>query len=88
MRLRLGGPVPVRILTALLLDPGRVVPISRLVEAAWDEDPPATAAHQVRKAIADLRQRILHGPDVIITDGPGYRIDVGPDQLDVSRFTL
>lgn len=88
VRLRLGGPIPIRILTALLLEPGRIVPVSRLVEAAWDEDPPATAAHQVRKAVAELRQRIPQGPSVIVTDGPGYRVEIGPDQLDLSKFSL
>ncbi|MEU0740749.1 BTAD domain-containing putative transcriptional regulator [Streptomyces sp. NPDC006134] len=86
-RLRLGGTVPTRILTTLLLSPGQMLPVSRLVEAAWDEDPPATAAHQVRKTVSDLRQRIPEGSTLIITDGPGYRIEVAPDQLDLSQFS-
>ena len=53
VRLRLGGPIQERVLTTLLLDPCRMVPVSRLVEAAWDGEAPVTAAHQVRKAIAD-----------------------------------
>ncbi|MGW3120790.1 BTAD domain-containing putative transcriptional regulator [Streptomyces sp. NPDC001107] len=87
VRLRLGGPLQMRVLTTLLLDPCRMVPVSRLVEAAWDDEPPATAAHQVRKAIADLRQRIPDGPSVIVTDGPGYRADVAREQLDLSLFS-
>jgi hypothetical protein len=31
------------------------VPLSRLIAAAWDGDPPATAARQVRNRVADLR---------------------------------
>ncbi|MEU6351667.1 BTAD domain-containing putative transcriptional regulator [Streptomyces sp. NPDC047072] len=87
VRLRLGGPIQARVLTTLLLDPCRMVPVSRLVEAAWDDEPPATAAHQVRKAIADLRQRIPGGPSMIVTDGPGYRVDVARSQLDLSQFS-
>ena len=87
VRLRLGGPIQARVLTTLLLDPCRMVPVSRLVEAAWDDEPPATAAHQVRKAIADLRQRIPDGPSMIVTDGPGYRVDVAREQLDLSLFS-
>ena len=86
-RLRVGGTVPSRILTMLLLSPGQMLPVPRLVQAVWDEDPPATAAHQVRKAIGDLRQRIPDGPALILTDGPGYRLDVPPDRLDLNLFT-
>ncbi len=88
IRLKLGGPVPKRILTTLLLEPGRMVPVSRLVEAAWGEEPPRTAAHQVRKAIADLRQRMPDGGSLLVTEGPGYRLDVDPANLDLSQFSL
>ncbi|WP_405725259.1 BTAD domain-containing putative transcriptional regulator [Streptomyces sp. NBC_01537] len=58
----------------------------RLVAAAWAEEPPATATHQVRKAIADLRQRIPRGNEVLVTDGPGYRTALNDGQLDLSEF--
>ncbi|MFJ7166466.1 BTAD domain-containing putative transcriptional regulator [Streptomyces globosus] len=86
-RLRLGGPIPARVLATLLLEPGRTVSVSRLVAAAWDDEPPTTAAHQVRKAIADLRQRIPGGATAIATEGPGYRIDVDPARLDLTLFS-
>src|SRR4051812_28748906 len=63
-----------RTLTMLLLEAGRVVPISRLVEAAWDEGPPESAAHQIRKTVSELRRRIPSGAELIQTDGPGYRV--------------
>ncbi|MFI5754888.1 BTAD domain-containing putative transcriptional regulator [Streptomyces sp. NPDC051569] len=75
-------------LVTLLLEPGKVMPVSRLVEAAWAEDPPATAAHQVRKAVADLRRRIPDGSEVLVTDGPGYRAAVTDAQLDLTEFSL
>jgi DNA-binding SARP family transcriptional activator len=86
------GPLPVkgvlrkRTLTMLLLAAGRVVPISRLVEAAWDEEPPESATHQIRKAVAELRRRIPQGFELIVTDGPGYRAVVGAEQLDLLRY--
>lgn len=86
-RLRLGGPIQERVLVTLLLEPGRVVPVTRLVEVAWDEEPPATAVHQIRKAVADLRRRIPGGAGLLVTDGPGYRAAVADEQLDLSRFT-
>ncbi|MEW2417986.1 BTAD domain-containing putative transcriptional regulator [Streptomyces sp. NPDC046866] len=87
-RLRLGGPIPARVLATLLLEPGRMVPVSRLVAAAWDGEPPTTAAHQVRKAVADLRRRIPDGASLIVTEGPGYRVDLEPDRLDLTLFSL
>ncbi len=84
---RLGGPVAERILTLLLLENTRSVPIHRLVDVAWDDDPPRTAEHQVRKAVAELRKRIPSGSGLIRTQGSGYAVHVvDPDQLDLLRF--
>lgn len=63
-----------------------MVPVARLVEATWEKDPPVTAAHQVRKAVADLRRRIPAGTGVIATDGPGYRTMVTDGQVDLPEF--
>ncbi|MET7699938.1 BTAD domain-containing putative transcriptional regulator [Streptomyces sp. NPDC005485] len=87
-RLRLGGVIQERVLATLLLEPGKVLPVSRLVEAAWDDDPPATASHQVRKAVADLRRRIPDGSEVLQTEGPGYRVVIEESQNDLSEFGL
>ncbi|MFD4523001.1 BTAD domain-containing putative transcriptional regulator [Streptomyces sp. NPDC058470] len=75
-----------RILVTLLLEYGSVVPVSRLVEAAWEELPPSSAEHQVRKAISDLRRCIPGGAGVIVTDGPGYRAEAAGFGLDLSDF--
>ncbi|MFC7303469.1 BTAD domain-containing putative transcriptional regulator [Streptomyces monticola] len=82
----LTGTIRKRLLTVLLLEAGRVVPVSRLVAAAWADEPPETAAHQVRKTMAELRRRIPRGAEIIVTDGPGYRAVVGPGQLDLLRY--
>ncbi|MEU9453940.1 BTAD domain-containing putative transcriptional regulator [Streptomyces sp. NPDC048277] len=86
-RLHLGGPVQERVLAMLLLEPHRLVPVSRLVEAVWSEAPPTTAAHQVRKAVAHLRRRIPGGSGLILTQGPGYRVTVDGTRLDLLEFT-
>lgn len=85
-RLRLGGRVQERVLGALLLDANRAVSVERLVDAGWCGEPPVTAAHQVRKSIAELRRRLPGGAALIPTDGPGYRIDLREDQLDLLVF--
>jgi DNA-binding SARP family transcriptional activator/tetratricopeptide (TPR) repeat protein len=86
-RIHLGGPVQERLLASLLLVPGQVVSVTRLVDSVWGHSPPATATHQVRKAVARLRQLIPGGAELIVTDGPGYRAAVGTDQLDLTVFS-
>ncbi|MER6017503.1 AfsR/SARP family transcriptional regulator [Streptomyces anulatus] len=79
------GALQRRVLVTLLLDAGRVVSVPRLVMAGWDEEPPDSAEHQVRKTVAKLRSRIPHGPEIIVTEGPGYRVVLEIEQLDLLR---
>ncbi|MCC9308113.1 tetratricopeptide repeat protein [Kitasatospora sp. RB6PN24] len=85
-RLRLGGTVRERVLVTLLLESGKVLPVARLVAAVWSEDPPATASHQVRKAVAELRRSMPDGLRILVTDGPGYRAAITDAQLDLTEF--
>src|SRR6266536_1545964 len=59
--LDLGGARQRRGLAALLLNPDRAVPLSLLIEAARDGDPPATAPRQVQHLVAarPLRERLV-----------------------------
>jgi DNA-binding SARP family transcriptional activator len=75
------------VLAVLLLEVGRVVPVSRLVDAMWDDNPPLTAKSQVQICVSALR-RILGRPGVIVTRPPGYLMRVAEDALDLSRFEL
>ncbi|WP_285640475.1 BTAD domain-containing putative transcriptional regulator [Lentzea sp. NBRC 102530] len=87
-RLALPGSRHQRVLAALLLTPNAVVTIGRLVEATWDGEPPATATKQVQNCVSALRDRLGDtGQRIIVTDGPGYRVVVGEDDLDLLRFT-
>ncbi|RRR96866.1 AfsR/SARP family transcriptional regulator [Glycomyces terrestris] len=76
-----------KILTLLLLGEGAAVSIERIVEALWDDDPPATARRQVRNRVASLR-RVLkgHGFDPVQTVAQGYRIASGDVQCDCCDF--
>ncbi|WP_329141571.1 AfsR/SARP family transcriptional regulator [Streptomyces sp. NBC_00670] len=85
-RIRLGGTLNERVLAVLLLERGRVVPVSQLVQAAWAGDPPATASHQIRKAVGELRRRVPGGGDLIATEPSGYRMLLNEEQLDLSLF--
>jgi len=54
------GPRLRRLLLRLALDPGRVVTTGQLVDAVWDEDPPAGAANALQALVSRLR-RLLPG---------------------------
>src|SRR5262245_38395167 len=84
----LGGPHERRMLSALLLDAGRVVPLSRLVDALWDERPPAAARKVVRNNVSRLRQRLTDSGRraPISTDPAGYVIQVGEGCLAANVF--
>ncbi|MGW2545053.1 AfsR/SARP family transcriptional regulator, partial [Kitasatospora sp. NPDC001574] len=76
-RARTEGAKQERMLGTLLLNAGAVVPVARLVDAVWGDEPPATAHRQVRNLAGLLRRKLAaaqDGPPVLLTDGPGYRI--------------
>ena len=67
----------------LLLEAGRVVSLDRLLEALWEDNPPATATASLQNFVAQLRKAL--GPDAIETRPPGYLVRLGPEQLDLAR---
>lgn len=86
---RVGGPRSQAMLAALLLEANRIVPVSRLMDAAWGGHPPASADVQVRNRVAAARRALraagLPG-DVIGTHGSGYLLTVAEGQLDLDVF--
>jgi DNA-binding SARP family transcriptional activator len=85
----LGGAKPKALLAALLLEHGRVVSASRLVDILWADDPPDTARALIQTYVSTLRRTFAkHGAgDLITTAAPGYVIRIEPDTLDVEVFT-
>ncbi|UJW30920.1 winged helix-turn-helix domain-containing protein [Saccharothrix sp. AJ9571] len=81
------GPRQERILAALLLAAGRVVPVDRLVDVVWDGEPPATATRQVRNVTTALRRALLDAgfaDDVLTAEGPGFVLR--PPAFDLHEF--
>lgn len=72
------------VLAMLLLHAGRVVPVARLVDGLWGDEPPATAANIVHGYVSQLRKALSR--DVVETREPGYAIHVERDALDLHRF--
>ncbi|MGY1697438.1 AfsR/SARP family transcriptional regulator [Geodermatophilus sp. SYSU D00814] len=73
-------------LAALLLRPGAVVPARVLVEALWDEDPPARADNALHQVVRRLRAQLGPAGGALETRPPGYRLAVAPDAVDAEVF--
>jgi DNA-binding SARP family transcriptional activator/DNA-binding beta-propeller fold protein YncE len=99
MRYRVLGPVEVRgdgleqelgagrqrvLLALLLLHRNQLVATDRIIDALWDERPPATAAKVVQGYVSQLRKAL--GEGVLLTRPPGYVLAVPSGQLDADRF--
>lgn len=80
----LGGPRQRGVLVVLLTQAGSLVPASRIVDAVWGEEPPASAANLVQRSVSQLRKAI--DQDAIETRGAGYMARVEPDALDLHVF--
>jgi DNA-binding SARP family transcriptional activator/tetratricopeptide (TPR) repeat protein len=85
---RIGGPRQQIALAMLLLETGKVIPLSRLIDAMWGGEPPATARAQVQICISNLRRTTTAGggPDLIDTHGHGYLIRPEDITLDLREF--
>jgi DNA-binding SARP family transcriptional activator/tetratricopeptide (TPR) repeat protein len=86
--IHLGGPRERTILAMLLLEANRVIPVERLIDAVWNDDPPVTARGQIQICISNLRRRIFAASarDPIETRLPGYRLRLDDGALDLHRF--
>ena len=99
MEFRILGPLEIRdgqrmvelgaakqraLLGVLLLHANELVPTSRLVDELWGERPPATAEKLVQGYVHALRKQLA--ADVIVTQGPGYKLHVAANGLDLLEF--
>ncbi|MFI6480840.1 BTAD domain-containing putative transcriptional regulator [Nonomuraea sp. NPDC050663] len=85
--LRVGGSLQRVVLALLLLDANRTVPLERLIEATWGEDPPSTARNQIQIRVSQLRRMLGdHDQTLLLTRAPGYQIRVEPGRLDLADF--
>ncbi|MCP2324296.1 putative ATPase [Hamadaea flava] len=72
------------LLAALALEPGRIVPRTRLVDWIWGEEPPADAVNALQVLVSRLRRLLPDG--LVEAKAGGYRLAVDPESVDVSRF--
>ena len=83
-QLSLGGPKQRAMLASLLLRATEVVPVGRLIDDLWGDDPPESAANIIQGYVSGLRHVI--GREAIATRGRGYLLHVEPSNLDLRRF--
>lgn len=85
-RLDLGDERQQAFLAILLLEPGRVVSLERLVRAVWGSCPPSRAVRWLHSYGSQLQETL--GTEVLEARPTGYRVQVRPGQLDVDRFRV
>jgi DNA-binding SARP family transcriptional activator len=80
------------VLALLLIHARRVVSVDALIDGLWGEAPPATAQGTLQAYISNLR-KILEpersrgeAPAVVVSQPPGYMIDVPEEDLDASLY--
>ncbi len=94
----LGGPKQRAVLAALLLAPGAVVAVHRIIDVLWQDDPPGRAEASIRGYVSNLR-KALAGIDAGLGPGTtadaariiqfrdgGYVLHVAPEAIDLHRF--
>jgi DNA-binding SARP family transcriptional activator len=84
MPARLAGPRQRALLALLLVHANEVVPVARLVDEVWAEEPPVTAGNVLQTYVSQLRKVL--GRDVIVTRGRGYVAAVAEGALDLRVF--
>ncbi|MEO8696613.1 MAG: BTAD domain-containing putative transcriptional regulator [Acidimicrobiales bacterium] len=79
----LGGPKQQAVLAVLLVNPGQLVALDRIIYAVWGDYPPARAEVSVRGYVSNLRKAL----DTRITwRGQGYVIEASAADVDIHRF--
>ncbi|KAB8190983.1 SARP family transcriptional regulator [Nonomuraea phyllanthi] len=84
---RLGTLKQRLMLTMLLMEPNRTVPLERLMAALWEDSPPNSAMYNLRSYANKLRQALTDGHNSrVITRRPGYALEVNGGELDSVEF--
>lgn len=74
------------LLAVLLVERDRVVSNDRIAAELWGERLPKTVDNQIYGYVARLRR--LLGPQSLVTQSPGYRLDVQADDTDAGVFAV
>ena len=85
--LKLAGPKQRAVLSLLAMHANQTVPLQRLIDGLWGEDPPGTAEKMVQQYVSQLRRLLADagGPE-ILTRGRGYELRIATEAVDALRF--
>src|SRR3954447_13459286 len=92
VELALGGTKQRAVFALMALNAGRVVPLDRLVDELWSDEPPSRATLSLQSYVARLRGVLAGVSPVdreaprILTRPPGWVLTLDPEQVDVTRF--
>ncbi len=81
----MGGPRPRTLLALLAIRTGEIVPLDRLIDELYGEQPPSDAANALQGQVSRLR-RALGSAELIEFHPAGYRLALEPAQVDAHRF--
>lgn len=78
------------VLGYLCVSKGQTVHAGRLIEALWPGEPPRTASTALHVYVSKLRKHLasigLDGTSLIVTQPPGYRLNLCGYSLDLAEF--
>lgn len=83
----LRGPRQCAVLTTLALRANEVVSMGALTDAVWDRLP-ASPASNIRTYVLEIRRLLHDAADRLHTGQGGYRLEVGPGELDAAEFGM
>jgi predicted ATPase/DNA-binding SARP family transcriptional activator len=81
--IRITRPARRRLLSILLLERGAFVPVPRLIDRMWSEQPPADPRNALQAHVAGLRRQL---GDPIESAPHGYRLNLDGHGCDVEEF--
>ena len=84
----LASPGQRALLAQLLVSANQTVSASRLIDGLWGNEPPQHPDSALHVVVCRLRRSLGAMADRVIRDSCGYRIEVGCDELDLSRSQL
>jgi len=84
----LGGRKQRALLAILAIHANEVVPVDRLIDDLWGEQPPGSAPSTLQTYVSRLRRHVGSGDGVAIAFGAGgYALRTDPASIDSQRFT-
>jgi DNA-binding SARP family transcriptional activator len=83
----LAGASQRALLALLLLHANEVVSSDRLLDELWQAEPPGSGVTALQVRVSQLRKALGRAAERLETKPPGYVLRVGPQELDLDRFT-